>query len=231
MKDARTIDQLRTVADLRRDDNFSWCGGDEMDDWLVTPFGRNRDSCHLTVSNHETVVELLKAAEPEGADDYQVLRFGHWACGWVDQVVVRPGTPCATVIEEQMARYESCPVLDDEDFSRREDADYRQSWVDYGHKDFLTALGKAFDWDEGLECVRDLVMDVDAGTVLEFYEGLVPSGEYCIHESSGCSFGRIIEGAVDRCTRNDLAAFVRKVKVQKDQRAADRLASIQHLLP
>ena len=50
----------------------------------------------------------------------QILRFGHWACGWYEIVVVRPLSAAhaqACAIEEELERY---PILDEEDFSARE---------------------------------------------------------------------------------------------------------------
>lgn len=206
------MEQLRTIADLRREPDFGWYDGDELNNWLITPFSVHRDSDHLTVSNHETAVSLMRKAEPEDGDDYRVIRCNHWAVGWVDYLIVRPGSGCANVIAEQMRRYESYPVLDEEDFSRREWEDYYKSWADYGAGDFIAALGKEFDWDDGLERVRDLVTDADRDHLRDFYESLLPSGEYCIHEGSGCSFRRCIEGAVKNCGRADLAKFVRRVR-------------------
>jgi len=97
-------------------------------EWYVIPAARNRDSGPLEESNFQTA---LQAVGGEGAD-VQVHRFGHWACGWFEIVIVRPATAAAERAAELEARLEDYPVLDEEDYSRREYERAAEYWVGMG---------------------------------------------------------------------------------------------------
>ena len=78
--------------------------------------GRNRDSGILDESNWNAALRALGGE----SEDVQVYRFGHWACGWIEILLIRPDTAAwdiATEIESAISAY---PVLDEEDLSRRE---------------------------------------------------------------------------------------------------------------
>ena len=91
--------------------------------WLVS-LGQNRDSDALERSNFRVHVRELARLDPE-ASDHAIHRFGHWACGWFEIVIVRPGSACAEEAEGTEAALSDYPVLHDEDFSEleREEAD------------------------------------------------------------------------------------------------------------
>lgn len=86
-------------------------------DWLVIPCSRNRDSGALDESNFRVALESLGGE----SDDVQVHRFGHWACGWFEIIIVNPARENAVDkaegIEAALANY---PVLSDEDYSALE---------------------------------------------------------------------------------------------------------------
>ena len=80
--------------------------------------GRNRDSDCLQESNFYSALHQLGG---EG-EDVEIHRFGHWANGWYEIILVRPATDSYTValaIESKLANY---PVLDESDWSEREAA-------------------------------------------------------------------------------------------------------------
>lgn len=88
----------------------------DQQDWAVLPCGLNRDSGCLDQSNFATAVTALGGE----SDTVEVHRFGHWACGWFEIIIVKPDTPqfaLAEEIENSLADY---PILDDSDFSERE---------------------------------------------------------------------------------------------------------------
>jgi hypothetical protein len=107
---------MRTYAEFRP--TAFDCAGLALEDrqgWLVAPCGHNRDSTLLAESNWAAQEKAL----PEG-DDVEVHRFGHWANGWFELTIVRPGSAAAkeaVEIESALANY---PVLSDEDYSARE---------------------------------------------------------------------------------------------------------------
>ena len=126
MKTLKTI--LRNPSGLDSFENYM--GEIPADDWLCV-LTRSRDSDLLTESNFETALEMLGG---EG-DNVEIHRFGHWACGWWEALAVKDNTPQAKIAEEIEGNMESYPVLDEEDFSRREDEAAQDIWRDYRVKD------------------------------------------------------------------------------------------------
>jgi hypothetical protein len=98
----------------------------EIAAWWVLPCGRNRDSDCLTESNFAVALKMLGG---EG-ENVQIHRFGHWACGWYELIVVRPETDQARIAEEIEGSLEEYPVLDDSDFSDREHEAATVTWRD-----------------------------------------------------------------------------------------------------
>jgi hypothetical protein len=96
---------------------------DDRQDWLVV-IGRNRDSDCLAESNWHAALERLGG---EG-DSVEVHRFGHWACGWLEIIIVAPEGPQAVEahrIEDDLDTY---PILDENDHSEREQAAAEETW-------------------------------------------------------------------------------------------------------
>ena len=53
---------------------------DDQMDWIASSeIQINRDSDELTESNWQVFVDGL---EKTNSEDYRILRFGHFACGW-----------------------------------------------------------------------------------------------------------------------------------------------------
>lgn len=101
--------------------------------WLVLPCGRNRDSGCLDESNFAVALEHLGGE----SDDVEVHRFGHWACGWFEVILVNPDSMAritANVLEERLEDY---PVLDEDDLSEREQTAANETWQCYSAKERL----------------------------------------------------------------------------------------------
>lgn len=104
---------------------FSHNIGDDStpgEDWMVV-IGRNRDSGILDRHNWEEACRIL----PEG-DDVQIHRFGHWACGWLEVLLVRPGTDAAATGEKIGARLEDYPILNEDRYSEMEWDETCKAW-------------------------------------------------------------------------------------------------------
>lgn len=102
-------------------------GLEDRQDWLVGPVGTNRDADVLTRSNWAVVVKDIADADTCG-DAHEVHRFGHWACGWFEIVLVRPGTACERVAlgwEEALSDY---PIACEEHFGETEREEADQVW-------------------------------------------------------------------------------------------------------
>ena len=97
--------------------------GQEYPEYFVL-LGRNRDSNLLDVSNFETAYQELQDAAkagtiagetPDGEEvSYLIARSGHWACGWVELLLIHQSDARAVALGEKIeARLASYPVLDE----------------------------------------------------------------------------------------------------------------------
>jgi len=105
-------------ADARRkaEDVARLTGWQLRDGWAIGPVGQHRDSDVLDVSN---MAAALAGMGGEG-EDVEVLRFRHWACGWVEEISFRMDSEAAEIAHVLAMSLEDYPVLDDEDYSERE---------------------------------------------------------------------------------------------------------------
>ena len=109
---------------------------DDRQRWYVGP-GRNRDSDQLTESNFATALALLGGE----SDTVEVHRFGHWACGWLEVIIAHPRRGDA--LQDIAARLADYPVLDEDDYSRREFEDACEAWDRMGTGDRMDLCSKA----------------------------------------------------------------------------------------
>lgn len=103
------------------------CAGlalDDHQDWLVAPVSTNRDADCLTRSNWYVVTSDIG----EG-DDAEIHRFGHWACGWFEIMIVRPGSDAARKAEEWEGALSDYPVASDDHFSDLEYTEVQEYWA------------------------------------------------------------------------------------------------------
>ena len=99
-------------------------GMPDRQSWLVVPCGRNRDSDCLAESNWLAALSRLGGE----SDTVEIHRFGHWACGWFEIMIVQPGTPAAIEaesIEDSLSNY---PILDESDLGEREMNAANETW-------------------------------------------------------------------------------------------------------
>lgn len=97
---------------------------DELDrgDWIVLPTIRTRDSGPLDRSNFDAALERLGGE----SDTVEVHRFGHWACGWLEIVLVDPERrDDAQAIQDRLADY---PVLDEDALGTLEFNEAADAW-------------------------------------------------------------------------------------------------------
>jgi hypothetical protein len=95
-------------------DSLSNFMGEIPNDCLLVLLTRNRDSDSLTRSNWDTV---LKAMGGE-SDVVQIVRHGHWACGWIEYLMIDSRDletlELAESIEKKLSDY---PVFDEDHWS------------------------------------------------------------------------------------------------------------------
>ncbi|HLN28587.1 MAG TPA: hypothetical protein VK395_12665 [Gemmataceae bacterium] len=113
----------------RRFDSFCWhraCDLDDADDWCIV-YTHHRDSGLLDQSNGAAIAEALETFISADTDNPDVIaeHHHHWAVGWIDGYAIRvyrddhitEAFQCWHELAEKKADY---PVLDEEEYSRRE---------------------------------------------------------------------------------------------------------------
>ena len=144
-------------------------GSEGQENWFVLPTGQNRDSDCLDRSNFDCAVDILGGE----SDNVVIHRFNHWACGWLEIIVVKPGTPeheTAKKIETDLADY---PVLDDNHYYNLEHTEATEVWRDcYNDKDRLEYVKSNRDqfefnnYADLMNCVRGDYFAGDASELL-----------------------------------------------------------------
>jgi hypothetical protein len=120
--------------------------GAEWHGWYSAGFGQSRDSDALESSNFQTAYDALKplanqlSVETQGGLDIpatlciypssiQIVRESHWAVGWVEWIAIHgSNTVALDKARELCERANDYPVLDEGDFSRRENEQCEQVW-------------------------------------------------------------------------------------------------------
>lgn len=141
------------------------------EDWLVAPVSRNRDSQILDESNFETFKKILDDKKIE----YETHRFGHWANGWFEIILVDPAG--IQELEEIEDRLEDYPILDEMDYSEREYNDAVETWNSFACKDFKNHIKKTFAIEDN-RC-GDLLDDIDNDKLMTWQmESNIPYESY-----------------------------------------------------
>jgi len=83
--------------------------------WEVLSFiSKNRDSKPLEITNFEYTQNALEGVQEEG-ENWEILEFGHWACGWYQIIITNPESKEITgKVEEIEEMYRNHIVLDEE---------------------------------------------------------------------------------------------------------------------
>ena len=165
---------------------------EDQGDWYVVT-GRNRDSDILTESNFDAALACLGGE----SDDVEVHRFGHWACGWLEIILVRPDTEAEATARALRARLENYPMLDESDFCEREYAEYNEAWINWGKSDFVRELQRKLELDDD---TADALLDRE--DLQSFFEKLNSCGDYMADAAP------YIDASVRNCDAEDVAEFL-----------------------
>jgi hypothetical protein len=99
--------------------------GAEWPEYYSAGVGQSRDFDCLERSNF---VAMLAALGGESGT-VQVVRESHWAVGWVEWIAIHESDETALrAADEQQERLENYPVLDEDDWSRREWEGAAETW-------------------------------------------------------------------------------------------------------
>ena len=163
-------------------DNYSNYGGSTDHANMYVLLGRNRDSGCLENSNFDTALEALGGESKH----VQVHRFNHWAVGWTELILIDPAADdkvkTAEEINCSLADY---PVLDEEDFSRRETEEENETYEQnirreiYGIVEDITGLEYLLDKD-----IEEILSEDDIDAI--FHNVTEDNGIYWEHDSGGC---------------------------------------------
>ena len=105
-------------------DNFSNFMGKVIPDNFLILMSRSRDSDVLSESNWDRALKELGGE----SESVRIDRIGHWACGWYELLSVDENSELIYKAFEIEAALEDYPVLDDEDFSEREQIEADRVW-------------------------------------------------------------------------------------------------------
>ena len=98
-------------------DSYSNFIGDDTDyqDWFGV-LGQSRDSDCLGRSNFEVGLEMLGGE----SDTVRVEGYGHWACGWIEEIYVKPGSEAHKIAQDIEVKLANYPILDESHFCEME---------------------------------------------------------------------------------------------------------------
>jgi hypothetical protein len=84
----------------------------------IGPVGQHRDSDCLARSNFTVIYGDLSARFGDSVD---IARFGHWAVGWVEEIIFDTGQPAIlSAVEGWREKLDNYPVADEDHFSTLE---------------------------------------------------------------------------------------------------------------
>lgn len=116
------------AGNWRKFNSFAWHARDDHDDagnWCIV-YTSNRDSRLVEESNASAIEKMLTPYLEADEPDVIAERHGHWGVGYVDGYAIRVYdasgnvTPAFRAWCDIVASLEYYPLLDDEDYSRRE---------------------------------------------------------------------------------------------------------------
>lgn len=96
-------------------------GWHRAEGWGIGAVGHHRDSDTLDNSNWDVVLTILNR-DVGAADDetWNVLSFGHWAVGWIEELGFKLDGPAGPILFDIAQRLEDYPILDEEHYSALE---------------------------------------------------------------------------------------------------------------
>jgi hypothetical protein len=131
--------------------------GEEWPEFFVG-LSQTRDSDCLERSNFACFLAGLGGE----SETVLVIREGHWACGWVEWIAIhQDATQAIEKAEKMMERLEDYSVLNEDDFSEREEKEAGEVWKDcYSVKErieYIRGHSSQFDFRDFSDlraCVR-----------------------------------------------------------------------------
>ncbi len=155
-------------------------------------YARNRDSDLLTESNWYEIIKRLSELGIEYKQEHEIVRFGHWLCGWIEQILIPQGSlkynldyiQYIQAIEQIHEELTMHPVLNEEDFSERQSNQYIGN-LESEVKDFIYSNSNEIDFtnseyfeDEDMTQRKEkLITDINEHITNELFHGAGYSSE------------------------------------------------------
>ena len=99
--------------------------GAEWPEYYSAGVGRSRDSDCLEESNFDAMLAELGGE----SDTVQVVRESHWAVGWVEWIAIHESDEQSLRVADALRQdLDAYPVLDEADWSEREDHECEVMW-------------------------------------------------------------------------------------------------------
>jgi len=114
---------------------------EDRETWILLPVSITRDTPAADTSNFYTTLDMLGGE----SDTVELHRFGHWGPGWYEIIIVHPDSLQAKIAYDIARSLEDYPLLDEEDYSRREHEDAIESWGNYGARDYRKDIEAELD--------------------------------------------------------------------------------------
>lgn len=177
-------------------------GPNDRQDWSVAPVNRNRDTedC-IEVSNWRSFINAMPNEE-----DYEIHKFNHWACGWFEIILIRPGSECETVAAEIEKRLQDYAIIDESDWSEVEQESAQEQWESWQRSEVkqdlakLIADRKALDADDVEEALSDDAID-------EWFSNHQSEGSSDYYSPDGAHCGYYWD--IDNATENEVQSILK----------------------
>ncbi len=127
ISECEAVEVVAKVAagNWRKFDSFRWYRVvNDPGDWTIV-YTRNRDSSLIAQSNAKAIDDAMEPYTEGENPDAVCEHHSHWLCGWVDGYAIRVYrdgqiTDAFKAYYDIVRRLADYPILDDDDYSRRE---------------------------------------------------------------------------------------------------------------
>lgn len=139
----------------------NYCGS-EYPDYYRTGFGQSRDSGLLERCNFSAALDRLGGETPRGVI---VTRASHWACGWVESILVHKSAYAKLRTADGLREYvdETYPILDEDGYYELQNEEREETVQTYSAEfvtEIETLLGRKLETQDEIAEVVDLIHDV-----------------------------------------------------------------------
>jgi len=148
-----TMTQLKNWNPSNWDSRSNYMGTKEFDEYYVV-YCKTRDSNSILCdSNWEILCKELHAEENNGVE---IVRFGHWACGHYDLLLVSPDSKMLNKAQEFCDSLESYPILNEDHYSNLMAEKEADTFADCYESDFRSYI-ESFGMDTIIESDSELI--------------------------------------------------------------------------